>query len=105
MFGAVAGIVAGERLGPGDGAGAITAGLVLLVVACVVRRRMRAIALLVLVLCAGCALMQRALHGLAHWPLTPAVAERADAVLDLTLVDDPDGNQLALMSEVALSDV
>ncbi|MGZ4735693.1 MAG: ComEC/Rec2 family competence protein [Acidimicrobiia bacterium] len=101
----VAGILAGQALGPGSATTALVGALVLLVFALVVRgRRGFAIALI------GCALLgsavtQRALHGLEVSPLQGSLARRDLVEVHGALIDDPSGPRfvvevLARMSRV-----
>lgn len=93
----VVGVALGEWRGPTDGRAAIAVAVVAAGVAVLVRHRL-AVALVVLglaVAASGCALMQRALDGRVHWPLAAEVERRADAVVDVTLVDDPDGSRFS----------
>ncbi len=93
----VVGVLVGEAAGAGSGATAVAAALVGLAGARVLRhRRVVALALVgIAVAATGSALMQRALDGVVHWPLARAVAARADAVVDVTLTEDPDGSRFS----------
>lgn len=93
----VVGVLVGEQRGPADGTLALGVAVAAVAIAGSARRR-GAVALVALglaVVASGCALMQRALDGRVHWPLAADVEHRADAVLDLTLIDDPDGNRFS----------
>lgn len=93
----VAGVGVGELSGPSGATVAIAVAVAALVVAGALHRRalVAVVALALASGAAGTALMQRALDGRVHWPLAAAVERRADAVLDLTLVDDPDGSRFS----------
>ena len=90
----VAGILLGQLGSPTAAVPALIAALAALAVAA--SRRPSPTRLLVAALgflLLGGAVMQRALHGLTASPLTAPVAQRADARLRATLVDDPDGGR------------
>ena len=92
----VAGIVTGEWFGAGNGLAALgVSGVLVVTVVFATRTRSRARVALALAAVAllGTALTQRALNGLVHWPLAAAVAQRADATVTASLVDDPDGTR------------
>lgn len=92
----IAGILAGEARGGSPAAGPLLLGAVLSVAALVVRRRAASTALLLLVVAlAGSAVMQRALHGIEHSPLTVAIDRDQDAAVTVTLLDDPDAARFA----------
>jgi len=90
----VTGILAGEVAGPSAAVWPVTIGALALGVTLCVRGRGARMGFLALAvsLC-GVAVMQRALHGLAVSPLSPAVASHADARVVATLVDDPDASR------------
>jgi competence protein ComEC len=102
----VAGIFAGEHLGPSPAAVPL---VVVAAAACVAltttRSRRRRIAAVVAVGFLGMALMQRATHGLVDSPLAPLVRGRADVAVRGTLVDDPDGSRFATRVLVRLDTV
>jgi competence protein ComEC len=91
------GVFVGEWCGPSAGSAAIAFAGVAAGAALALRRRVlpAVVALGIVVAAVGCALMQRALDGRVHWPLAAEVEERADAVVDVTLVDDPDGSRFS----------
>jgi competence protein ComEC len=87
----VAGILAGEQLGPARAIGVL--GLTVAAAfgtALVPRRRRLALAVIAIALF-GAASMQRALDGLVHSPLTALVDARASVTVKGTLLDDPGG--------------
>ena len=90
----VAGILAGERAGPGAATAMLAAGVVGVVLACGVRGAVlrTAVAALAVALL-GAAVMQRALHGLAVSPLTRSVVAHSDGRVVGTLIDDPDSGR------------
>ncbi len=90
----VVGIFGGEHVGPGAATVTLVAVAGLVLIAVLMRRsRVRLTVVLLAVVLLGSALTQRALHGLAEWPLADAVAERSDATVRASLVDDPDGTR------------
>jgi competence protein ComEC len=100
----VAGIAAGERMGPGDGLPILVAAITAASVAAVgARGRTRVALLLIAVALLGGALTQRAMHGLVQWPLALAVNRRADATLSGSLVDDPDGTRFSTRALVRVA--
>jgi competence protein ComEC len=106
----VAGILAGERAGPGAASRALGAVAALATLAGLLRasgggRRLAAAVALVALVPAGAAVMQRALDGLAHSPLSRPIAARSDARIDGSLVDDPDGTRFASSVLVRVSGV
>ena len=86
----LAGVLAGERLGPGDGRAAAALAALAVVAAVAVRPgRGRAAALgLAAVALLGAASMQRALHGL-DGAVAAFAGEQSEAVLRVRLTDDP----------------
>jgi competence protein ComEC len=98
------GVVAGEHLGPGSGTAALGAAMLLGVAGALIPRHARLVALLAIALL-GTALMQRALDGLVYSPLTRLVAERADATIDATLIEDPDGTRFSTRVLARVDDV
>jgi competence protein ComEC len=102
----VVGILAGESAGPGAALLPLIGALVGLGAAALVRRtglRMGVAVLAVAML--GTAVTQRALHGLEVSPLAAAVAQRADATVRATLVDDPDASRYDARALVRVEDV
>jgi len=96
--GIVAGLVCGEHLGPGPASVPLAGGLALALVALVMRARRRrgALALgLVGASLLGTAVMQRALDGLVHSPLTAPMVARADCSLRGQLIDDPEATRFS----------
>lgn len=92
LSGLVAGIIAGDALGPDPAVVLLATGAVVLVVAFITRGRRVAFALAALGACVlGIAFEQRALHGLAVSPLSTAVNGRTNGVAVLSLAEDPDG--------------
>ena len=93
----VVGIVVGERAGASSARVPGVLGVVLGVVTLRCARTGRGAAGLVCcclaAMAGGCALMSRALDGLVHSPLADPIERRADAVVDVTLVDDPDATR------------
>jgi len=90
----VTGILIGEQFGPGAAAATLAACASLAVTAALLRQpSARRVVFLTAVVLLGTALTQRALHGLVEWPLARAVAERADATIRASLIDDPDGTR------------
>lgn len=87
----VAGVLAGQALGPGSATVALVTAMVLLVGALLTRGRLGVALAMCGCLLLGGAVTQRALHGLESSPLTGAVARRADVRAEGTLVDDPAG--------------
>ena len=100
----VMGVAIGDRLraGPGTSALLVAGILAVLAVGLVAiparvagsrRAHFAAAMALVAVVGLGCALEQRARHGLVRSPLAGPARARADATVDVTLVDDPDGTR------------
>ncbi len=87
----VAGILAGQALGPGTAGVALLASVALLVGALSVRGRRGVVLAVAACLLLGGAVTQRALHGLESSPLAGPVARREQVRADGTLVDDPSG--------------
>jgi competence protein ComEC len=90
----VLGILVGEARGPADANALLLVAGGMAVGAAIARPswcRMAAIVLACGLL--GAAVMQRSLNGLAHSPLGPSVAARADVTAQLTLVEDPDATR------------
>jgi len=82
LAGLVAGIAAGEAVGPGAAVGVLAVGLVGVAVAAFLRAPPVRLAVAVVAFAlVGTAVMQRALHGLAVSPLRDAVEHGADAVV------------------------
>jgi competence protein ComEC len=91
---AVVGARLGEQLGAGSAVGLLVIGLLGAVGALALPRGpMRLTLAVVAVTLLAAALMQRALDGQAHSPLTAPRDARAAAMISATLVDDPDGEQ------------
>ncbi len=89
----VAGALLGEALGPSPAHGSVVVVVLAGLGALVVHRRARVALVGVACMAGGAASMQRALDGLVHTPLGPAVAARADVVAYGSLVGDPDGTR------------
>ena len=106
----VAGVLAGERLGPAPARGLLVVAAAALLLAVLtppscwctqpphrwscaptLRRRVRAAIAIVAVTLVGAALMQRALDGLVHSPLASLVEARATVTARGTLLEDPGG--------------
>jgi competence protein ComEC len=87
------GICTGDRLAPSSARGALVAGVLLTVVALVVRGRAGLVVGMVAVAVLGVAVTQRAHHGLVRSPLTVPIDARADVTARVTLVEDPEGNR------------
>lgn len=88
----VAGILLGDRSGPGRATGvafAVATGIGLLVI--VRDRRWRAALFLLVLLGAGVVVERRALDGLEHGAVARAARARAEVVATATLVEDPAG--------------
>jgi competence protein ComEC len=97
------GMIAAEHLGSGQGGAPFAVCAALAVIAAVLRPSvLRVVVVLVAIGVLGSALTQRALHALFDWPLAVAVAERADATVTGTLVDDPDGTRFSTRALVKL---
>jgi competence protein ComEC len=100
VLGAVlVGIALGEWTGPGRATTALVLGFATVAVAlgfAVADRRRGALALCcIAAACVAGASTCRALDGLVHSPLGGAVRARADAVVDVTLSDDPDATRFS----------
>jgi competence protein ComEC len=99
----VVGIVVGGWRGPGRAPGALLAvtagaGVALLGLSPRASARRRVVAFVGLCVAAGCAgmaAMARALDGQVRTPLVAAAADRADVVVDATLVTDPTATRFA----------
>jgi competence protein ComEC len=97
----VAGILVGERVGPGPAVGALAVAVVAAAGAAVAwcaGPSCGRIALALMIGAAvplGAAVMERALDGLEHSPLSQPIATRADATISGALVDDPQGARFA----------
>jgi competence protein ComEC len=93
----VAGILAGDALGPADAAPVLVLGVLGLVTAFVIRdrRRVALVVAVVAVVALGIAVEQRALHGLVRSPLSRAARAGLTAELTVTLTDDPSGPMYA----------
>ncbi len=103
----VVGILAGEAHGPGAAVLALIGAAVLLLVSLAVRESKR---LALAITIAGCfllghAVMQRALDGLMHSPLTPLVEQRAFVDATATLVDDPSGPRFSVEVPARVTEV
>jgi competence protein ComEC len=86
----VAGVIAGERLGPAPAVLACASGLALVTIAAVARGT-RGLACLVLAAALlGTGATRRALHGLVDTPLASLASQHAAVDASLTFVDDPD---------------
>lgn len=101
----VAGILAGQALGPGPATTALLVAIVLLIVALLTRGKRGLVISLIACALLGGAVTQRALHGLEVSPLQAAVARRAHVTVDGTLVDDPSGPRFIVEVLARLSDV
>ncbi|HZP30117.1 MAG TPA: ComEC/Rec2 family competence protein [Acidimicrobiia bacterium] len=95
----VVGVLAGGRAGAGSGSAAIAvAGCGAAFAACARRRGAARVALGLVVIASaatGAALMQRALDGLVHSPLSRPVRTRTNATISGSLADDPDATRFA----------
>jgi competence protein ComEC len=92
----VAGIAIGERAGPNAAVGLLIGAAALSFAALLLPfSRARAAVMLLVVALAGVALTQRALDGLVHSPLASAISGRADATIEATLAEDPDGTRFS----------
>lgn len=90
----VAGVLTGEHLGPGAGTGALAVVATCTLVGVLAQgRALRSATVAVAIAMAGVALTQRALDGVVDWPLAAAADRGADATIDATLVEDPDGTR------------
>jgi competence protein ComEC len=85
----LAGIAAGFRAGPGAARAPLVVAIIATALALSARGGVGIALVCVAAACAGAAFTGRALNGLEHSPLTRAVAARASATIDVTLVDDP----------------
>lgn len=94
MAAVVVGARLGEQLGAGSAVAMLAVGLLGVVGALVLPRSPSRLALAVIaVTLVAAALMQRALDGQAHSPLTAPTDARAATTITATLVEDPDGEQ------------
>jgi competence protein ComEC len=97
----VAGIVAGERAGPGPAVTTLAVAAAAMVGAGVAwwagepSGRVALVLAVAATVPLGAAVMQRALDGLEHSPLSRPIAARADATVSGSLVDDPQGERFA----------
>jgi competence protein ComEC len=87
----VAGILAGERLGPSSAWMTLVVGLAAAAIALLSRSPVRVLIAMLACTLIGTAVMRRALDGQAHSPLGVVVDTRATGVVRATLVDDPGG--------------
>ncbi|MGH9014378.1 MAG: ComEC/Rec2 family competence protein [Acidimicrobiia bacterium] len=101
----VAGIFAGDRLGPGPAHGALVVGAATAVVAFAVRGRAGIVLGMAGIAALGGAVTQRAHDGLAHSPLTAAVDARDRATITGALVDDPDGTRFTARVRVRVDEI
>jgi competence protein ComEC len=101
----VAGIRAGDRLGPGPARGALVVGAAAAAVAFAVRGRRGVVLGMVGIAALGSAVTQRAHDGLAHSPLAAAVDARDRAWITGTLVDDPDGGRFTARVLVRVDEI
>jgi competence protein ComEC len=96
LGGVVAGVLAGEAVGPGTAGLALGAGALGVALATACRRGHVRVACAVLGFALlGSAAMQRALHGMADSPLAGAISARAEGTVRGTLVDDPEGDRFS----------
>ncbi|MFO7590669.1 MAG: ComEC/Rec2 family competence protein [Acidimicrobiia bacterium] len=100
-----AGVLIGERLGPGSAGGLLVAAVLVLLAATRAGSGWRAVLVLVGLALLACGLERRALDGLVHSALTRPVAERADAEIRGRLVGDPDGSRWTTRVLVRVDDV
>ena len=99
-----AGVLLGDALGSGSAVVPLVVGLASLVLG--YRRRASTAGLVLAALAMaslGVGVEQRALHGLAAWPLAGAVEDRADGQAVLTLTEDPDGPRFQTEAVATLS--
>jgi competence protein ComEC len=87
----VAGILAGDRLGPGPARLSLVIGVLTALAALVCRGRAGLVIGATAMLLLGTAVTQRAHDGLVHSPLAAPVAARDRAAVRGTLVEDPEG--------------
>ncbi|HEX7520893.1 MAG TPA: ComEC/Rec2 family competence protein [Acidimicrobiia bacterium] len=87
----VAGILAGERLGPSSAWMTLVVGLLAAAIALFSRSPVRVLIAMLACALIGTAVMRRALDGQAHSPLGVVVDARATGVVRATLIDDPGG--------------
>jgi competence protein ComEC len=93
---AIVGILLGDALGPGPaGATLGGAGVCLALVALTRAPLVRSALLVVALVALGCALERRALDGVSSGRVAAAADARADARVQGTVVDDPDGTRWA----------
>jgi len=105
LTGLVVGIGIGERLGPAVARGALLGALASIAAAGALGSRSRvAVATLGLALL-GSACMQRALNGLAEWPLASAAAAGPEVVVRGSLAGDPSGGQFKVRALVRIATV
>lgn len=100
LGGLVAGLLAGERLGPAPAVGAAAAGAVGLVAAWCTAGPVRVVCAAVALGALGCASMQRALDGQEHHGWAAAVARGDDALVSGTLASDPVGGRFRAEASV-----
>ena len=87
----VAGILAGERLGPSSAWMTLVVGLAAAAIALLSRSPVRVLIAMLACTLIGTAVMRRALDGQARSPLGVVVDARAAGVVRATLIDDPGG--------------
>ncbi len=106
LAGLVAGIAAGEAVGPGEAAGVLVLGVAAVGAAAFVRAAPVRLAVAVVAFALlGTAVMQRALHGLERSPLRDAIEQGTDARFAGTLVDDPESSRFDARALVRVDDV
>jgi competence protein ComEC len=103
LAGAVTGILVGDRLPPGPARLTLAAGVVVALGALTARGRAGLALGTVAMVLLGTALTQRAGDGLAHSPLAPLVAERAEVTITGALVEDPVGERFTARALVRAS--
>lgn len=102
----IAGIFAGEALGPSPAQAWIASAAIGAVAAILTRSPSWRIGLVLVALALmGCALERRALDGLARWPLAGATEARVDVVARGSLVGDPDGSRWSTRVLLRVDDV
>ena len=93
LAGLIAGLMAGERVGPGRASVVLPAGVAGMLAAWFVNGRARAMVAALALVLLGAASMQRSLDGLVHHPLSAAVQGGSEVLVRGTLVEDPDGER------------
>jgi competence protein ComEC len=96
----VAGILAGERVGPGPSTALLVVGVLGFGAAFVSDGRARVAIAMVALAAIGVATTERALDGIAHSRLTTAVARHDAVAVDAVVLDDPAGSQFSVGARV-----